>query len=176
MFDFASKEGGGGNTDETAFCVLCKLSDSFYRNPHHLENDFLLNYSMMTCLVHTKLAQRRILILCLNCLHNVLKHTWNQYKIWKYTYVHSFLCFTIKYDNSDLMQFSYDHYDITPTLTLAQVQAQNNSCPCSALHLLDCHSSLKYRKQKWNPCIWFLALASTYICKNWLHHICFQKS
>ena len=58
------------------------------------------------------------------------------------------------------MHFSYDHYDINPTLPLAQVPAQNNSCPCSALHLLD-HSSLKYRQQTWNAWIWPLALAST---------------
>ena len=30
--------------------------------------------------IHTKLAQKRILILCLKCLHNVSKHSnWNQY-------------------------------------------------------------------------------------------------
>ena len=58
-----------------------------------------------------------------------------------------FPCPTIKYDNCDLMHFSYDHYDITPTLTLVQVQVQNNSCPCSALHLMDYDSSLKYRQQ-----------------------------
>ena len=45
-----------------------------------------------------------------------------------------YTCSTIKYDNCDLMHFPYDHYNITPPLTLAQVQAQNNSCPCSALH------------------------------------------
>ena len=63
------------------------------------------------------------------------------------THVHSFPCPTIKYHNCDLMHFSYDHCDITPTLTLVQVQAQNSCCPCSALHLLDSHSSLKYRQQ-----------------------------
>ena len=58
--------------------------------------------------------------------------------------------------------YIYDHYYITPTLKLAQVQAKRNACPCLALHLLDNHSSLKYRQKTWNPWIWFLALASTY--------------
>ena len=54
-----------------------------------------------------------------------------------------------------------DHYYITRTWTLAQVQVQKNFCPCSALHLLDCHSSLKYRQQTWISWIWFLTLGST---------------
>ena len=44
-----------------------------------------------------------------------MKHNWNQYKIWKYTYVHSFLYPTIKYDNCDLMQL---HMTITALLPL----------------------------------------------------------
>ena len=39
---------------------------------------------------------------------------------------------------------SYDRYDITPTLILEKVKVQNSAFPCSALTLLDYHSSLKY--------------------------------
>ena len=59
--------------------------------------------------------------------------SWNKTEIntkYENTHVLSIPYPSIKYDNCDLMHFSYDHYDITPTLTLAQVQVQNNSCPC----------------------------------------------
>ena len=77
--------------------LLCKLSDSFDKNPHHLEDDFILIIILWWVVYRYKIgAKKNILMLCLkSCLHNVLKHNWNQYKIWKYTYVHSFPCCNI---------------------------------------------------------------------------------
>ena len=137
--------------------MLCKLSDSFGK---WFYSD---NYSMMICLCIQKLTQKRILIFN---AENVYIMSWNiteiNTNIWKYTYVHSFPCPTIKYDHCDFMHnYSYDRYDITPTLILEKVKVQNSAFPCSALTLLDCHSSLKYIQQTRNPWIWFLALASS---------------
>ena len=71
--------------------MLCKLSDSFDKNSHHLEGDFIpIIILWWVVYTHRIDAKKNILMLCLKCLHNVLKHNWNQYKIWKYTYVHSF--------------------------------------------------------------------------------------
>ena len=66
--------------------MLCKLSDSFDKNPHHLEDDFILIIILWWVVYTYKIgAKKNILMLCLkSCLHNVLKHNWNQYKIWKY--------------------------------------------------------------------------------------------
>ena len=90
-------------------CVLimmhCKLSDSLTRTLTIWKMILFWYLFYDDLFIHAKLAPKRILMLCLKCLHNVLKHNWNQYKIWKYTYVHSFPCPTIKYDKCDLMHF-----------------------------------------------------------------------
>ena len=50
---------------------LCKLSGSFYKNPHHLEDDFILmitHISLMICLyIQNWRKNDRMLILCLKC-------------------------------------------------------------------------------------------------------------
>ena len=71
--------------------MLCKLSDSFDKNPHHLEDDFIRIIIPCRVVYTYKIGTKKnILMLCLKCLRNVQKHNWTQYKIWKYAYVHSF--------------------------------------------------------------------------------------
>ena len=63
MFDFASKEGGRGGWGEHwwnwVLIKHCKLSGSFHKNPHHLEDDFILMITHVfydDLFIHTKLA------------------------------------------------------------------------------------------------------------------------
>ena len=44
MFDFTSE---GGNSDEIEFeiLMLCKLSDSFYKNLHNFDENFNLKFT-----------------------------------------------------------------------------------------------------------------------------------
>ena len=75
--------------------MLCKLSDSFDKTSRHLEDDFILIIILWWNVYTYRIgAKKNILMLCLKCLH-ILKHNWSQYKIWKYTYVHSFPCCNI---------------------------------------------------------------------------------
>ena len=80
----------------------CKLSDSLTRTLTIWKMILFWQLFNDDLFIHTKLAPKRIVMLCFlckhfkKCLHNVLKHNWNQYKIWKYTYVHSFPSPTIK--------------------------------------------------------------------------------
>ena len=54
--------------------MLCKLLDSFDKKPHHLEDDFLLIIILWWVVYTYKIdAKKNILMLCLKCLHNVLK-------------------------------------------------------------------------------------------------------
>ena len=141
---------------EHSFIFVCLI---FHPRGEHWWNWVLI---IMLCKLSDSFGKR---ILIFNA-ENVYIMSWNiteiNTNIWKYTYVHSFPCPTIKYDHCDLMHnYSYDRYDFTPTLILEKVKVQNSAFPCSTLTLLDYHSSLKYIQQTWNPWIWFLALASS---------------
>ena len=54
--------------------MLCELSDSFDKNPHHLQDDFILIIILWWVVYTYKIdAKKNILMLCLKCSHNVLK-------------------------------------------------------------------------------------------------------
>ena len=52
MFDFTSD---GGNSDEIEFeiLMLCKLSDSYYKDPHNFDENFNLKFTSIC----TRLAE-----------------------------------------------------------------------------------------------------------------------
>ena len=90
-----------------------------------------------------------------------MKHNWNQYKIWKYKYAHSFLCPNIKYDNCDLMPL---HMTITALLQLWHWRKCKRKTTLALAFVQLCTSwtaTPEYEVQTRNPWIWFLALAST---------------
>ena len=122
-----------------------------------LEDD----YSMMILFIHIKLAPKRILMLCLKCLHNVLKHNCNRYKIWKYTYVHSFPCPTIKYDKCDLMHFHvtimwiwyYSHFDTSTSSSAKQFLPLFTFALAGLPFLFEAQTTLDMKSVNLIPCI-----------------------